>query len=188
MDTVPEPSVPGPPEDSGGLFTGSGALRAVARLLIYLAIGFAGLILVGSIIAITLRPGSAFFQTPLALILDKLTTILCSFGAAAVMAKLEKRRFGIYGLPRRGTFGKYFWQGAAWGLAEITAVILLIAAWHGYSFGSIVLRGGELLRYAFLWSAIFLLVGFSEEFLFREIKFILYQRIVIRLGVSKEIE
>jgi membrane protease YdiL (CAAX protease family) len=167
MNPEPEMAAPEPPAGATGLFTGSGGWRAVARLVIYLAIVFAGLILFGGVIAITLRPVPAFFRTPLALVLDKSTLVACSFGAAAVMAKLEKRPFGIYGLAWREAFGKYFWQGAAWGLAEITALMLLIAAAHGYSFGSVVLGGGRLLRYAFLWAAVFLLVGFSEEFLFR---------------------
>ena len=35
---------------------------------------------------------------------------------ALLMAKIEGRSFGSYGLPFRNAFGKLFWVGAAWGL------------------------------------------------------------------------
>lgn len=167
MNSEPELSVPEGPAGSTGLFTGSGVLRAAARLLIYFAMGFAGLYGFGTIIAIVLHPQRAFFLAPLGLFLYEFSLALSAIGAAAVMARLEKRPFGSYGLPRREAFGKYFWQGVAWGLAEVTALLLLIAAFHGYSFGKVALHSGELVRYALLWGAAFLMTGFFEEFLFR---------------------
>jgi membrane protease YdiL (CAAX protease family) len=49
----------------------------------------------------------------------------------------------------------------------IAAIILLICAFGGFSFGELALRGPELWRYALLWGAVFVCVGLFEEFLFR---------------------
>jgi membrane protease YdiL (CAAX protease family) len=49
----------------------------------------------------------------------------------------------------------------------ITAIIFLIRAFGGFSFGDLALRGRTLWGYAVLWGAVFILVGIFEEFLFR---------------------
>jgi membrane protease YdiL (CAAX protease family) len=46
-------------------------------------------------------------------------------------------------------------------------VILAISAFGGFSFGTLALAGGTLVKYAVLWAIGFLLVGIFEEFLFR---------------------
>ncbi|HYL09413.1 MAG TPA: type II CAAX endopeptidase family protein [Candidatus Acidoferrales bacterium] len=167
MSTVNGPPAPEQPPFQTGVFTSSGRAGAIARLLIYLAIATVAFLVFSTIIAITLHPEPAFFLTPLGLFLNELSFALSAIGAAAIMALLENRPLGCYGLPGRETFGKHFWQGAAWGLAEVTALILVIAAFHGYSFGNIALHSRDLARYALLWGVAFLMTGFSEEFLFR---------------------
>jgi membrane protease YdiL (CAAX protease family) len=42
-----------------------------------------------------------------------------------------------------------------------------MAAFGSYSFGTFALHGTAIARWAFLWLALFLVVGFFEEFLFR---------------------
>jgi hypothetical protein len=49
----------------------------------------------------------------------------------------------------------------------ITAIIFLIRAFGGFSFGDLALRGPALWGYAALWIVVFLFVGLFEEFLFR---------------------
>jgi membrane protease YdiL (CAAX protease family) len=93
--------------------------------------------------------------------------LIAVLGATAIMGRLEDRPFGVYGLPRAGAFRARFWQGVAWGISMITAIIFMIRAFHGFSFGELSLRGPALWGYALLWSAVFLCVGFFEEFLFR---------------------
>jgi membrane protease YdiL (CAAX protease family) len=83
------------------------------------------------------------------------------------MARIERRPVGVYGLPVRGAFGKLFWQGYLFGLIEISALIGLVYAFGGYSFGSLVLHGGELLRWGIMWAIVFVFTGLFEEFLFR---------------------
>jgi membrane protease YdiL (CAAX protease family) len=89
------------------------------------------------------------------------------FGAALIMAQIEGRSSGVYGLPLRGAFGKRFWQGCLIGLMEVSVLVGLIAAFGGYSFGGLMLHGKELLRWGLLWAVVFVFVGLFEEFLFR---------------------
>ena len=93
--------------------------------------------------------------------------LIAVLAAAAIMGMLEARPFGGYGLPSAGAFGARFWQGAAWGIAMITVIILLIRVFHGFSFGELALRGPALWGYAVLWGVVFVFVGLFEEFLFR---------------------
>jgi uncharacterized protein len=90
-----------------------------------------------------------------------------AFLAAWIMAGLEKRSFGAYGLPLRGAFGKLFWQGVSLGLLEISAVVGAMAAFGAYHFGEVAIQGGDLLRWTFSWAAFFVVVGLYEEFQFR---------------------
>ena len=83
------------------------------------------------------------------------------------MARIEKRSFADYALPGRGAFGVQFWRGAAWGFLALSALLLVVSAAQGFSFGTLALGGGKLASYAVLWALAFLLVGFCEEFLFR---------------------
>jgi membrane protease YdiL (CAAX protease family) len=94
-------------------------------------------------------------------------TIAGLYLAAAIMAKIENRRFGVYGIPSPGAFGSLFWRGALWGLLLESVSILGIYALHGYSFGSFALSGMTLLKYAAAWTFAFVLVAVFEEFLFR---------------------
>jgi uncharacterized protein len=88
-------------------------------------------------------------------------------GAALPMSFLEKRQPGEYGFPVHLAFGKLFWQGVLSGLAEVTVLIGLIAAFGGYSFGSFAVHGPSMVRWLLLWAVFFMMVGFGEEFLFR---------------------
>jgi len=84
-----------------------------------------------------------------------------------LMARVEGRPFGSYGLPRQGGFGKLFWGGAVWGIGALT-VLMLCMHWAGvFDFGSVVLHGGRLVKFAAFWGFVFLLVGLQEELLFR---------------------
>ena len=143
-------------------------LRAGWRLLLFLGIAFL-FAAAETVLLIALRvPPVALgdFSAPVMLMNDGLVMIAV-LAAGAVMGLLEDRSFGVYGLPRAGAFGASFWQGVAWGIAIITATILLIRAMGGYSFGEVALRSPEAWGYAALWGLVFLCVGFFEEFLYR---------------------
>lgn len=89
------------------------------------------------------------------------------FGVAACMALVEHRHVGDYGLPLQGILGKNFWLGALLGIAEISALVGLIAVFGGYTFGHLILQGGDVLRWGAVHLVLFLVVGLYEEFLFR---------------------
>jgi uncharacterized protein len=105
--------------------------------------------------------------TPFLLFLLEGPRVFAAFLAAWIMSRIEKRSIQEYGLAIREAFGKLFWQGALWGFAECTALLLLIRAFGGFSFGTLALSGTELARYALLWALGFLFVAFFEEYTFR---------------------
>ncbi len=86
---------------------------------------------------------------------------------ALVLARIEHRRWGVYGLPLRQAFGKFFWVGAVWGFAGITLLLVVLHGLHAFDFGHVVMHGARLAKFAAFWAGTFLLVGFYEEFLFR---------------------
>jgi membrane protease YdiL (CAAX protease family) len=94
-----------------------------------------------------------------------------SFGAAllaaGILSKLERRPFVEYGLPWRPMFRKHFWQGALWGFAASLLMIILLRLFGAASFEGLALHGQTLVKFALLWAAAFLLLGFAEEFAYR---------------------
>lgn len=170
-NTTPKPPI-GPPEGPvrwmNAVFWNEREFRPGWRLLVYLlfAVLFA---LAGVFLAAALHFPQVMRTalTPTSMLIQESTMLMAVLAAAAIMGLLEGRSFGVYGLPRAGAFGARFWQGAAWGIAMIAAIILLICAFGGFSFGELALRGPELWRYALLWGAVFVCVGLFEEFLFR---------------------
>ena len=86
---------------------------------------------------------------------------------AIVMGRFEGHRIGDYGLPPRLAFGKLFWEGALWGLAAITLLLVVLRISHAFYFGQVVLHGIRVLRFAIFWGVYFVLVGIFEESLVR---------------------
>jgi hypothetical protein len=86
---------------------------------------------------------------------------------AAVLARVERRTWGAYGLPSKQIFGRQFLVGALWGFAAISVVMVALYTAHAFFFGHIVLHGWRLLRFAAFWTIYFVLVGLFEEFGFR---------------------
>jgi len=80
-----------------------------------------------------------------------------------VMARVEGRAFGDYGLPARQAFGKLFWLGALWGIASFSVLMLALRGIGVFSFGHLALHGEHAVKFAVFWAAYFLLVGFFEE-------------------------
>lgn len=160
------PPAPPAPGLSARFFRGDSWLAAFGRTGMYLVFaaalavifGFAARPLMGS------KPSSS--QYLLLLGTEAILTIAV-IGAALPMSFLEKRQPGEYGFPAHLAFGKLFWQGVLAGLAEVTVLIGLIAAFGGYSFGSFAVHGPLMVRWLLLWAVFFVMVGFGEEFLFR---------------------
>jgi uncharacterized protein len=101
------------------------------------------------------------------LMLDEFGVLVAAVLPALVLARIEKRPWGVYGLPGRLAFGKLFWVGAAWGFASIT---LLLGAMYGlrvFAVGHLAVHGARIVKYGIFWAVMFVVVGFFEDFLFR---------------------
>jgi len=148
------------------IFLKNDGLRAGWRLLLYgglmEALRFSAEVLVSGLLPVG-RPDLYLLYD----FIGELIRFLAVFGAAALMAQIERRPVGAYGLPIRTAFRGLFWQGCLFGLIEISAVVGLMAVFRGYSFGSLALHGTAIVVYGAGWAAGFLLVGFYEEFAFR---------------------
>jgi hypothetical protein len=158
----------GPITGAKAIFWNEREFRAGWRLLVYLLL-FVLIVTVGGFLATALHfPRiSRTSLTATSMLVQDGVGVIALFAAAAIMGMLEGRPFGVYGLPRAGAFGARFWQGAAWGIAMISANIFFVRALGGFSFGELALRGPLLWGYAALWAVVFLFVGFFEDFLFR---------------------
>jgi hypothetical protein len=159
---------PGPVTWTRAIFWNERELRAGWRLLIYLLLAIV-FTLIGSMLlkAVHFPQVTRTRLTAVAMLGQDGVGLLGACVAAAIMAMIEDRPFGLYGLPRAGAFGVRFWQGAAWGIAMIAAIIALIWAFGGISFAGLALQGPAAWGYAALWAASFVVVGLFEEFLFR---------------------
>jgi uncharacterized protein len=164
--STPPLQAPRPEGILGKVFLNDKGLRGGWRLLIYAAfvaaLGFGG----GIVLRQFIHPTRGVFSIGYSFTYEVFSFMVVS-GAALVMSQIEGRSPGVYGLPLRGAFGKLFWQGCLIGLIEISALIGLIAAFDGYSFGGLALHGKEVLRWGMMWTVFFVFVGLFEEFLFR---------------------
>jgi membrane protease YdiL (CAAX protease family) len=83
------------------------------------------------------------------------------------MAKIEKRKFCVYGLGLRQARGKLFCAGLLWGILVLSALMLLMRAAGVFDYGNFALHGARIFKFAVFWGVFFLLVGVFEEFTFR---------------------
>jgi uncharacterized protein len=174
MDTdspVPE----GPPNDAAisspvapktNLFVGEHGLRSGWRLLIYVVL----VVGIGAAITVAVRALVGVHRGPpttQAMILQEAVSFVLVFGVAWIMSRIERRSVGEYGLPLSDAFGKKFWLGFLFGLLEVSVLIGLIAAFGGYSFGSLAVTGTDIVKWGLIHMVLFIFVGFFEEFFFR---------------------
>jgi membrane protease YdiL (CAAX protease family) len=166
--TVPnqELTPPSPSSVRHPIFQSQSLISILLRIGMFIALS-TGITYAVLWIAAALMPGPHSSYSPRVLAISEAGSLVGAFAAGLIMSQLEGRPFGEYGVPSRGAFGKLFWQGALFGLAEISAVIGLIAALGSYHFGSLAIHGTDLFRWAVFWLALFIMVGLYEEFAFR---------------------
>ena len=153
------------------VFWGPDGLRAFWRLAIFVAIVFG--LRFG--ISRTLRllhivkphlPAAIDVSAKTVLLQDSLA-FLCVLLATLIMGSIEKRSLADYGLPRRGAFGIRFFEGLVWGFFAECATMFTLYLTGNVTVNGFDLTGSAAVRYALLWLAAFVMVGFFEEFLFR---------------------
>jgi membrane protease YdiL (CAAX protease family) len=101
------------------------------------------------------------------MMLEEFGVLVAAVLPAVVLGRVEKRRWGVYGLPARKAFGKLFWVGAAWGFAGITLLLGTMYGLRVFDAGHLAIHGARIVKFALFWAVFFLLVGFFEEFLLR---------------------
>lgn len=168
----PEPIPPATPaQPRNTIFRGPNGIRAGWRVLIFLAI-LAGLAVAGFLSAVALAHGRRISiglsqLTPLGLGLSEGVSFLLVAIAAAIMARIEHRRWGQYGLPVLSAFKKDFWIGTAIGFLAISGCLLGIFGLHGFHITGLSIHGSTIPFATASWCVTFVIVGLSEEFTFR---------------------
>jgi uncharacterized protein len=133
-------------------------------LFVILVVGFSATLGTLAALAGLITPSGDLTKS---LFYSELTKAIGTLLAAWVMSRLEGRKLGEYGLPWRSGQGKFSLTGAVFGIAEISAIIAVLAASGYYSFGPLEVHGASLLKWALFWAALFVIVGLFEEFAFR---------------------
>jgi uncharacterized protein len=156
------------------IFVGPNGLRAGWRMLMFIALVA---ILLGGFVLIRAGGPEAFREqyrnqgqvtiTPLLMAGSEALTLLFLSVAALAMGKLERRKFGEYGLPPRLALRKDFWVGSLTGFLAISGTLLTIFLLHGFRITGLAIQGTAILSSLFGWGIAFLLAGLVEEFLFR---------------------
>jgi uncharacterized protein len=162
------PQIPtDPPAQWRSIFLNEQGLRAGWRIGVYIPL-VVFCAFVATFLFRTFYHGPRTGTPPASLLfVQEFLAFAVAFLPAWFMAWLERRPVGDYGLPLRSAFGGHFWKGCALGIAEIGVLMGLIAAFHGYSLGSLHLNGAAIYKWAMFWLVFFILVGLFEEFFFR---------------------
>ena len=159
------PTAPPPVPAIHSVFIGPQGLRPIWRLILYLAMAaLTGALLNWLVSSLQNARGTAGLWVEL---LNSVILAVSVITPAFVMARIERRRWDDYGLPRQQAFGKFFWIGALWGLASITSLLLVMHGAGTFDFGGLALHGKRVFKFAVYWAVFFVMVGFFEEFLFR---------------------
>jgi membrane protease YdiL (CAAX protease family) len=87
--------------------------------------------------------------------------------ATWVVASMQKRPLGDFGIPPRQALGLRFWEGCVWGFGMLSALLLALWVPGYFRIGAVNLEVNAFARYALGWAVVFLCVSISEEFLFR---------------------
>jgi len=156
------------------IFAGPGGLRVGWRLLIFVVLLAA---MLGSLMLIThggmrgVREDHAkLAQTaPTALLLggSEAIAFLILCVATLIMGRIERRKFGEYGLPLRQALGKDFRIGALTGFLTISGTLAAMYVLGGFRITGLALHGAAILSSLGGWAVAFLLVGLFEEFVCR---------------------
>src|SRR3981081_3322383 len=115
----PEGSPRTSPPAENRVFQSPSLLFVFLRICIYVALA-TGISFALRWIMATLLTGERSLYSPKSLLIAEGSSFAGVFAAAVAMSRLEGRSFGDYGLPLRSAFGKLFWHGALFGLAEIS--------------------------------------------------------------------
>jgi uncharacterized protein len=165
-EPVPAPqfAVATRPSEIRQLFFGSDGLRPAWAFIAYVLMFYPlqlGLSWLAAQVRFTREPG--LWSMPLM----EFAVFVAAVVPALIMGRIERRRWGSFGLPVQGAFGRLFWTGAIWGFAGITLLLVALYGLRGFDFGHLALHGFRVVKFALFWGLMFLLVGLFEEFMLR---------------------
>lgn len=136
------------------------------RLFIWVGIGF----LVPGALIFALHLGAArggsIFSVRTEMPTQAIMVVFVSL-ATWIISRIEKRPLNDYGIPLRGAFAARFWEGCVWGIAMLSAILLVLHISGHFQIDSVALPGSTVFRWAIAWAATCLAVSLSEEFAFR---------------------
>jgi len=167
----PAAPMPTPADRLKLVFWGPDGVRAFWRLAIFVAIVFGLRFGISRTLRLLhiVKPHlpAAIDVSAKTVLLQESLAFLCVLLATLIMGSIEKRSLGDYGLPRRGAFGIRFFEGLVWGFFAECATMFTLYLTGNVTVNGFDLTGSAAVRYALLWLAAFVMVGFFEEFLFR---------------------
>jgi len=179
--TAEDAPLPEEPSTLRFVFFGADGLRAGWSLLIYIAILFAVgysvnlaskairkhySVATASKTAQDDRADASKPMAPRAALIGEGSTFLVVMLATFFMSRIERRRFGVYGLGGTHRLPQFL-AGLFWGLTCLSLLVGLLR-WSGYlQFEARLLSNGAALRYGLIWAIGFMLVALLEETLLR---------------------
>ena len=152
------------------LFIGPDGLRHGWRFLIFVAAIFLVVRFLEqpaiAFLAGKLHVGRRALSAPSIIVGDGFDLIVILV-VTGVFARFERRRVDGYGLPLNEAFGGYFWNGAAAGLAAIAFVGAGMLISGGMRIRGVALHGSNLITSPLLWLIAMIILGVTEEYVFR---------------------
>jgi uncharacterized protein len=147
-------------EKPGPLLT---RMFAAGRFALFAMIVFAFLKILGFL---TSSISARLHALYLSALFGNAVVVVVAFAATAIMARLDHRAFGYYGLGK-SPCGKRFGSGVACGFVALTALLVALRLSGMYFFGKAITHGEALAGYALVYATLFFVVALGEETLFR---------------------
>ena len=94
--------------------------------------------------------------------LEEFAVLLAAVLPALVLMRVERRSWGVYGLPGRQAFGKSFCAGVVWGFASITVLLTAMYGLRLFNFGHLALHGLRIVKFGLFWGFFFSWSDFSK--------------------------
>ena len=155
------------------IFFNESGLRAGWRLPIFIGLLVAIQYAAGKIISLAmpglLGPHPDNLTSPFYPFFVRLVFFACMLLASWMMASIERRPMGEYGLPLKNTsvIALFINGYVLWGFLPLSMLLLMMRALHVFYFGNPALAPAQIIYWALAWGAVFLMVALVEEYMFR---------------------
>ncbi|MGA8163364.1 MAG: type II CAAX endopeptidase family protein [Acidobacteriaceae bacterium] len=148
------------------LLYGPQGLRAGWSLLTFAMLVYLLLQVFGLMIGRYVHIGGDGTLPPISALLMELTQFVPVVVATAILAMFEGRSLTFYGFQGRAR-GRRFLAGLGCGFAAISLLVMVLRQLGYLVLEGRAIGGGPALRDAVVWGGVFLLVGLTEEMMFR---------------------